>query len=212
MFNARIPKLNPTTVEFNGETCGATPDTDGPIGGGVGYHNILASTPPIKTLNSLLDALTQAKSGDVIFIHPRARIDCTERVYIEELVLEIPAGITLASNRGQNGSPGGMIFSDTFKTRPLIRIRGPNIRITGLRIRGPNPKTCLEHHRRSFAEGRGHEYYYKFPTSDGVLAEHDHLEVDNCELAGWSHAAISLPKAKITTFTTTSSTTISTMV
>jgi hypothetical protein len=193
MFNAKIPKHAQTTITLNGETCGASADQVGPIGGGNGYtQHISPSQSPIHTLDELIDALAKAQSGDIIYIHPRAQIDCTERVYIEDLVLEVPAGVTLASNRGQKGAPGGIILSDAFKTRPLIRTLGPNIRITGLRLRGPNPKPCLEHHRRSFAEERGREYYYKFPTSDGVVTEHDHLEVDNCELAGWSHAAIYL--------------------
>jgi hypothetical protein len=140
----------------------------------------------------LLEALEGARSGDVVYVDGKAEIDCTERVYIEELALEVPEGVTLAGNRGQGGSRGGMIFSDTFKTSPLIRVMGPNVRITGLRIRGPNPKPCFEHHNRSFREGRGHEYYYKFPTSNGISTEHSGLEVDNSELGGWSAAAVGL--------------------
>ena len=87
------------------------------------------------------------------------------------MVLEIPEGGTLASNRGEDGSKGGMIFSNSFATRPLICAVGPNVRITGLRLGGPNPKPCLEHHHRSFAEGRGHQYYYKFPTSEGISCD-----------------------------------------
>lgn len=197
MFNARIPKLGETTVQFNGITCGASPSADGAIGGGQGYKRPIApSDPPVKTLDALLAALDKARSGDVVFVSPRATIDCTERVYIEKLVIEIPEGVTLASNRGQNGAPGAMVASDTFDTRPLIRAAGPHVRVTGLRIRGPNPKPCLEHHHRSFAEGRGHEYYYKFPISDGIYTQCDHLEVDNCELAGWSQSAISLIRGR----------------
>ena len=85
-----------------------------------------------------------------------------------------------------------MIFSDTFATHPLVRVTGPNVRITGLRIRGPNPRRHLEHHRRAFREKKGRSYYYKFPTSEGIHTAHPGLEVDNCELAGWSHAAIYL--------------------
>ena len=193
MFNARIPKRAQTTVQFNGITCGASPSEHGAIGGGQGYKRPIApSAPPVKTLDDLLDALAKARPGDVVFVAPQATIDCTERVYIEKLVLEIPEGVTLASNRGQNNALGGMIASDTFDTRPLIRACGPNVRVTGLRVRGPNPKPCLEHHHRSFAEGRGHEYYYKFPIAAGIYTKHDHLEVDNCELAGWSQSAISL--------------------
>ncbi len=193
MFNARQPTLGQTWVEIDGELCGAKPDERGPIGGSKGYTDVFTqATDGITTLDELLDALENAKSGDVVYVDGNAEIDCTVRVYIEKLVIEIPEGVILASNRGQGNSRGAMIFSDTFETRPLIRVAGPNVRITGLRIGGPNPKPCLEHHRRSFAEGRGHEYYYKFPTSDGIVTEHLGLEVDNCELGGWSHAAICL--------------------
>ena len=193
MFNARLPVLPQTWTEVDGEVCGARPDQRGPIGGGVGYDAQVA--PPaasVRTLDELLEAMARARAGDVIFIDGRAMIDCTERVYIEKLVIEIPAGVTLASDRGIDGSKGGMLLSDTFETRPLIRIGGPDVRLTGLRIAGPNPKPCLEHHDRSFAEDRGHEYYYKFPTSDGIVTEHPQLQVDNCELGGWSHAAVCL--------------------
>jgi hypothetical protein len=197
MFNTRIPKLGCTTVTLNSHLCGAQPDDQGPIGGGAGYaRTFMPTSSPIKTLDALLDALANATRGDVLFIDGRAQIDCTERVYIENLVLEIPEGVTLASNRGHKNAPGGLIFSDAFQTRPLIRALGPDVRITGLRVRGPNPKPCFEHHRRSFAEGRGHEYYYKFPTSSGVVTDSDRLEVDNCELAGWSLAAIGLQAGK----------------
>lgn len=192
MFDARIDLPKQIWIALNGETCGAQPDVRGPIGGGAGYANILPAHNPVSTLDALLAALSSAQSGDVIYIDGHAEIDLTERVYIEQLVLEIPGGVTLASNRGENGAKGGMILSDTFATRPLMRIMGPDVRITGLRIKGPNPKRCLEHHNRAFKEGRGHEYYYKFPTSDGITTEFPGLEIDNCELGGWSHAAIYL--------------------
>jgi hypothetical protein len=193
MFNAKLTNLGETWVEIDGKRCGARPDAQGAIGGGAEYANsILPPADPVNTLDELLDALADAKPGALIYVAGKAQIDCTVRVYIEELVLEIPEGVTLASDRGWRNSLGAMIFSDTFTTRPLIRVTGPNVRITGLRIGGPNPKQCLEHHHRSFAEGRGHEYYYKFPTSDGISTDHSGLEVDNCELGGWSHAAVYL--------------------
>ncbi len=151
---------------------------------------------PIKTLDDLLNALRTAQAGDVIHISGKTVIDCTERVFIYQLVLEIPEGVTLAGDRGRYGSPGAMIMSDTFATRPLIRALGPHVRVTGLRIRGPYPHRGMDHHRRSFQEGRGHEYYYKFPVSDGIDTSYDYLEVDNCELAGWSHASIFLKDGK----------------
>ena len=193
MFGATAGPLGETYIELEGEICGAQADERGPIGGGAGYtERVTAPGESVTTLDQLLEALESAKSGDVIYIDGDAEIDCTERIYIESLVLEIPGGVTLASNRGENGSLGGMILSDTFDTKPLIKVTGPGVRITGLRIKGPNPKRCLEHHNRSFKEGRGHEYYYKFPTSDGIDSNQPDLEVDNCELGGWSHAAIYL--------------------
>ena len=69
MFNAKRQKLGQTWVEIDGEIYGAKPDQRGPIGGGVGYTNLISPmTDSITTLDELLDVLTDAKSGDVIYI------------------------------------------------------------------------------------------------------------------------------------------------
>lgn len=186
-----------TWVEVAGEVYGARPDERGPIGGGAGYAaSVTEGHHTARTLDQLLAALAKVRKGEVVFIPGTAEIDCTERVHIERLVLEVPAGVTLASDRGRGGSPGAIVLSDTFATRPLIRALGPGVRVTGLRVRGPDPKRRMEHHRRSFADGRGREYYYKFPVSDGIETEHDGLEVDNCEISAFSHAGVYLRKGK----------------
>ena len=41
----------------------------------------------------------------MVFIPGDTEIDLTARIYIEQLVLEVPAGVTLAGDRGQDGSP-----------------------------------------------------------------------------------------------------------
>lgn len=184
-----------TWIETEGQVYGAKPDDRGPIGGGTGYKRIIGFDDAdyyVWDLDDLLDVLKQATKGQIIFIDGKACLDCTTLVYIEEMVLNIPEGVTLASDRGRDGSKGALILSDALKTNPLIQAKGPGVRITGLRIRGPNPRRRFYHHRRSFDEGRGHEYYYKFPQSVGIQADQDRLEVDNCELAGWSLAAINL--------------------
>lgn len=197
MYDTWKEKLGKTWFEAGGKVYGAKPDQPGPIGGGDGYTRVLSDGDfRVSTLDQLLEALKRATAGQVVFIDGSAKIDCTVRVYIEKLVLEIPAGVVLASDRGLHGSKGAIISSDTFATRPLIRVNGANARITGLRFRGPDPEQRLEHHRRSFAKKGGHEYYYKFPVSDGIITEASSLEVDNCELAGWSHAAIFLQGGK----------------
>lgn len=180
-------------VELDGVVYGAKPDDRGPIGGGKGYTQmVLRGDRTVSTLDQLLDALKDAKPGTVIFISGKAEIDCTARVAIERLVLAVPQGVTLASDRGQGDSQGALIFSDAFNTLPLVRATGPDVRITGLRLRGPDPRQRLDHYNRSFAEGRGHTYYYKFPVSRGVATTQSALTVDNCELSGWSHAAVFL--------------------
>jgi hypothetical protein len=172
---------------------GARPGPLGPIGGGRGYARIVAGSPHrVRTLDGLLAALKRARPGSVVFVEGHATIDCTVRILVEKLVLEIPAGVTLASDRGARGSPGALIFSDAHATRPLLRALGPGVRITGLRLRGPDPRPRWDHHRRAIAEKRGRAYYYRYPLSGGIHTLHDRLEVDNCELAGWSHSAIFL--------------------
>jgi hypothetical protein len=132
-----------------------------------------------------------------VFIPGDADIDLTARIYIEQLVLEIPAGVTLASDRGHHGSPGALLSSDALKTPVMIRAKGAGVRITGLRLRGPNPKRYLQHHRRAFGPGGdGHSYYYKFPTQDGIATQFDQLEVDNCDISGFGHAGVCLKQGE----------------
>jgi hypothetical protein len=183
-----------TWVEIGNQVYGAKPDARGPIGGGNGYRNIITKGDyTVTDLDSLLDALSKAMPGQVVFIPAETEIDLTARIYIEELVLVVPGGVTLAGERGRNGSKGALLTSDALKTPVMIRIAGPNVRITGLRIQGPCPKRYLDHHRRSYGPGGGGSgYYYKFPTSDGIRTEYPGLEVDNCEISAFSHGGIML--------------------
>ncbi|MFO7899150.1 MAG: right-handed parallel beta-helix repeat-containing protein [Planctomycetota bacterium] len=186
----------PTWLEIDGTVYGAKPDRRGPIGGGAGYKNVVTKGDyVVKDLDGLLAALKKAKAGEVVFIPGERAIDLTARIYIEELVLEIPEGVTLAGSRGHKDSEGAQLTSDALKTPVMIRATGPNVRVTGLRLRGPNTKRYIEHHRRSFGRGgRGRTYYYKLPTSNGIRTDHPRLEVDNCEISGWSHAGVDLRK------------------
>jgi len=183
-----------TWVDIAGTVYGAQPDESGPIGGGEGYANIVTNGDyTVEDLDSLLDVLSKAKAGQVVFIPGQTEIDLTARIYIEQLVLDVPTGVTLAGDRGHNGSQGTLLASDALNTPVMIRPTGPDVRITGLRIRGPNAKRYLDHHHRAFREGGGgHEYYYRFPTSNGIRTEQSALEVDNCEISGFAHAGVYL--------------------
>jgi len=183
-----------TWVEIDGVLYGARADERGPIGGGEGYTAIVTEGDyVVETLEQLTDALAQAEAGQVVFIPGETEIDLTTFIYIDQFVLEVPEGVTLTGERGNGGSLGAILTSDALKTDAMIRVMGPDVRITGLRLRGPNPKRYLDHHRRAFRDGYGgHSYYYKFPTQNGIRAEHDGLEVDNCEISGFGHAGIYL--------------------
>jgi hypothetical protein len=185
-------------LEIDNQIYGAKPDQRGMIGGAAGYQGIVTKGDyTVSDLDGLLEALDRAKAGEVVFIPGETEIDLTARIYIEQLVLEVPAGVTLASNRGQGGSAGALLCSDALDTPIMIRIKGINVRITGLRLRGPNPKRHIEHHRRAFGpEGKGRDYYYKLPISDGIKTEFPGMEVDNCEISGFSHAGIYLVKGE----------------
>ena len=193
MFNARSTLHGPTRTGRGRRACGAAGTRAYPLGGGAGYREVVRPTgSPVLNLDELLEALAGARSGDTVHVAGDAVIECTERVYVDELVLELAGGVTLASDRGIKGAPGGLIRSDTFATNPLIRVTGPDARLTGLRLQGPNPRQCLEHHHRAYREGRGPGYYYSFPTSAGIEARDPRLRVDNCELGGWSLGAVHL--------------------
>jgi hypothetical protein len=148
----------------------------------------------VKTPEELVAALAKAQPGEVIFIDPKAELDFTTLIYAEQLVLTIPGGVTVASNRGQDGSLGALLYSEAFATSPLLTTLGPDVRLSGLRLRGPDPKRRLDHHRRAFSSGRAEKdasaYYYKFPVSNGIATKFPGLEVDNCEISGFSHAGV----------------------
>jgi len=198
------PPVRPdrTWVEIGGQVYGAKPDEAGPIGGGPGYKNVVRGGDyTVRTVDELAAALKQVKSGQTVFVPGDVRLDCTDLIFVEDFHIDLPAGATLAGDRGFNGSPGALIYSDNFATRPLVRVLGPGARITGLRLRGPDPERRLEHHKRSFNPARGddkqqHDYYYRLPMSAGIQTESDDLEVDNCELSGWSVSAVSLAAGK----------------
>ena len=111
--------------------------TGKPLGGGVGYGDwVTIPANVVDDADSLMNALESAQPGDIVYVDDQAEIDLSG-------VWEIPinSGVTLASGRGRNGSPGGLLFTtdeETSAKRALLEVVGPDVRITGLRLRGPN--------------------------------------------------------------------------
>jgi hypothetical protein len=167
----------------------AKPTSD-PLGGGVGYHNIIdprSANFTVSTRSQLMNALQNAVSGQIIYVTDNATINLTG-----DQNIAIPAGVTLASGRGRNESLGALIYSDAnsdaFETFQLFIVAGEGVRVTGLRLQGPDPERRTEQMIWQDAQGR----YNEIPNSFGIWSSYSHLTVDNCELFGWSYATIGL--------------------
>lgn len=163
--------------------------TGNPLGGGAGYRRVYTEndsrvTNIVDTKDEFLIALASAKGGDVIYIPENANIDLTG-----VFKTSVPVGITIASNRGLNGSLGGRIFQNRIPsdapysggpTETMLFIDGDNVRITGLRLEGPD---------KSYSS----LISIGLAARDGIrLYNRNNLEVDNCELWGWSWSCIDL--------------------
>jgi hypothetical protein len=161
-----------TAYELTGTEPPEQPDqgdqpADGPLGGGEGYQNAVRRSEAqfhVSTTEELQSAFDQAGSGDVVWVEGDAEIRGEH--------FRCPGGITLASDRGQNGSPGGVIKRDS-KGNYMMEV-GDGARITGLRIEGGHPTG----HRSNGS------WDTKYPITRGLKCTGE-VEVDNCELYGW---------------------------
>ena len=181
-------KVEPKEQDEGGFGAEVNPTGD-PIGGGKGYRRVVDRCDyVVKTLEELRAALKKIKSGQVVYVNDNAEIDVTG-----EQKIVIPGGVTVASGRGRGGSEGALLYSDELATSPLFSAGGEKVRVTGLRLRGPDPNRRTEQMRELYKEGR----YYSIPNSDGIISSYPGLEVDNCELWGWSHAAVFLQRGAL---------------
>lgn len=128
----------------------------------------------VATVDELLAALAAATPGSVVYVADDAELDLTG---LEDI--HIPGQVTLMSGGVFGGVGGAKLFTTAHDTMPLLRAAGSGVRVTGLRIIGPDTAIGKEP--------------YDPPVSRGIAAEKvDNLQVDHCELAGWPHAAILL--------------------
>ncbi|MHC4545060.1 MAG: right-handed parallel beta-helix repeat-containing protein [Planctomycetota bacterium] len=185
-----LAKLKVEPKQGSEEGFGAKVNTTGdPIGGGKGYGRLVTQSDYlVKTLEELRAALKKAKSGQVVYVNDNAEINVTG-----ERKIVIPSGVTVASGRGRGGSKGALLYSNELAMSPMFLAGGEKVRITGLQLRGPDQKRRTEQMRKLYKEGR----YYSIPNSDGIISTHSNLEVDNCELWGWSHAAVFLKRGAL---------------
>ncbi|ACV10672.1 hypothetical protein Huta_0485 [Halorhabdus utahensis DSM 12940] len=139
------------------------------LGGGAGYVDTIskaAADTVARTRGGLKRALASAASGDVVFLANDINLGRTE--------LTVPPGVTLASDRGVDGSPGSLIYTNWTGT---CQIRAQErSRVTGIRLRGLHPgQTVTESNPIDFAA-----------PEFAIQCEGRDIEIDNCEL--WGHA------------------------
>lgn len=123
--------------------------------------------------------IESSSSGDVIFILGHLRLDLTS----VEHPIAVPEGVTVASNRNLSRGWRGAKLRVTkhpqpdSHAEPLFECK-KNSRITGLSIDG------------TVTEYQQWEGYGSSPIQAAISIEGDHVEVDNCSIRGWPHAAV----------------------
>lgn len=164
--------------------CGASePNPNYNIGGGAGYGYIItqsqATGAVVTNLSNLNYRLQTAVSGDIIFIPGNISIN------VGSTTLVVKEGVTLASDRGHNGSQGALLYT-TVGDAEMIHTTGDGARVTGLRIKGPKEANWPD----GGPAARGIVNGYAHASGTGNWTGHEAVYVDNCEIWGWDHAAV----------------------
>lgn len=168
-----------TAVGADGDNDDVPDSGNRAVGGGEKYNRKIPPSEAdymISEVENLRPVLEEeAESGDVVYIHPDATLVPTDLGYDYADNIPVPAGVTLASNRGINGAPGGHIHVDLVDgvaAWPVLDIE-EDVRVTGLRVSGPQ---------------------WEWTESDeigrGIRALGPGTEIDNCEIWGFSGTAV----------------------
>ncbi|MBI3947183.1 MAG: right-handed parallel beta-helix repeat-containing protein [Armatimonadetes bacterium] len=150
--------------------------TGDPIGGGAGYRRVVRrGDVTVANAGALLAALEAARAGQVVYVASGSETDLVGHVGIA-----VPAGVTLAGDRGVDGSPGPLLQNRKMPDRAFLLSAGEGARITGLRIKGSDP---------DFPDI---DYDVKPRSWCGVIRTAGaNVEVDNCELSNVHHSGVS---------------------
>lgn len=133
------------------------------IGGGDGYSDTFESGDyTVNSANDLGTALSSATSGEVVFVE--------SEIHTGSNAYTIPGGVTVASDRGVDGSPGALIDHGDSELFDM----DANSRLTGVQIFGP-------------WDGDGDGDF-----GHGIDVAGDGVEIDNCEIAAFGEASVSV--------------------
>ena len=175
-----------------------------PLGGGEGYSNIVPRSAKgvVRTATELQAALLAAvRAPKTIYVDDGAEINLSYCARIPtpsacsypeagpldcgDFTLSIPSNTTLASGRGRVGSRGARLFSHTFTDCPLFAVADEGVRITGLRIHGPD--SSIDNDELIHCGGEASAIAIK---SFDALPLRWNTEIDNDELSSWPRAGV----------------------
>lgn len=172
--------------------------------GSVNNYNIYNSSirgydTTVYSVENLLDVLENAKEGLTIFIPGDRVFDLTGQSKIR-----IPKGVTIYSDRGKRKSKGALLFTNDINASPLFYTDGENIRISGLRIQGPDSSIVNDREINKMVankEAIGEKVdvtklnpTYAVPNSSFLHVYYGNVEVENCEIYNWSYAGVFVRK------------------
>lgn len=145
----------------------------------------------VKTKNELKEALKNAKPGQIIYIDDNVEIDLSG-----EKELNLNEGVTLASGRGKNGSLGALLYCTNLnESYNLFHLRNNNTRITGLRLRGPDPYEKPPHGEKDVPACIliGDDFAFNEENNgDLSIIKTLYIEVDNNEIWAWPRCCVGL--------------------
>jgi len=187
-FNGEVTGFNTLTTDYtvllNGQetdkwslTGTEKPEIrDSDIGGGGSYTGQTFSesdaTVVVTSRDELVTTMDSVGSGDVVFIPGDVAIQ------MNGTTVDIPDGVTLASDRGTGGSSGALISEPSDGNVRVLRSEN-NVHLSGLRLYGPHHSEFGVSYSNTWDHaGIGFQMY----GSGG--------EVSNCEVAGFGYDAL----------------------
>lgn len=130
--------LGPASPQADADAEPASADADPAArspSGAASYDRVVTrqnATTVVNNASELVVALEAASAGDVVFVPGNATVNLTATAPVW-----VPAGVTLASDRGANGSEGALLYTEHGRSGlPLVVAGGNGTRITGLQLKG----------------------------------------------------------------------------
>lgn len=160
----------------DGTVYGAVANEGIALGGGIGYPQEFNASSGyiVEDDNDFYYIAGIAKAGDVMYISANAVIDLSDLKITNFPELTIPDGVTIASARGYSGLGGGVLKLSVESAKMFSA--SSNVRITGVVIEGPDATT--------------HDGVDNYTESNGIVLNGIGIEIDNCEISGFSGAGI----------------------